>query len=333
MNMENEKQEQEKPQTTALASVTMTERGLQPSTIEEAWRFANALSRSSFVPVEYKGNPDNCLIAIDLSQRLGIPWLMLMQHLYLVHNRPALDSAITTALVNQSGQFIDPLEYEVEGKNALDKDFRVRAYATRKSTGKVLYGPWINWQLVKAEGWDSKTGSKWKSMPDQMFHYRAASWFQRRYCPELTMGMITSEELQETAPPEPERKVVESTELEPPNKGVAGLRDKLSAQKEKEKEIEQHAADKFGSPEEVEAGKKRKAEQEGQQAAEQTTEKEKKTKKKTKKTKKTKDTNDEIKDPESHENPERQCSKGHRFTEPFISGIGDELCPKCFEKL
>jgi hypothetical protein len=51
--------------------------------------------------------------------------------------------------------------------------------------------------MVKAEGWDSKSGSKWKSIPSQMFCYRAAAFFGRLYCPERLLGMQTAEELQD----------------------------------------------------------------------------------------------------------------------------------------
>lgn len=49
--------------------------------------------------------------------------------------------------------------------------------------------------MINAEGWASKNGSKWKTMPDQMFIYRAAAFWQRAYAPELGMGLITTEEL------------------------------------------------------------------------------------------------------------------------------------------
>lgn len=42
-------------------------------------------------------------------------------------------------------------------------------------------GATIDWALVKAEGWDAKSDSKWKSIPEQMFIYRAASFWGRQY--------------------------------------------------------------------------------------------------------------------------------------------------------
>src|SRR5690606_30257447 len=44
-------------------------------------------------------------------------------------------------------------------------------------------------------GWSSKNGSKWKTMPDQMFVYRAAAFWQRAYAPDLGMGLQTQEEI------------------------------------------------------------------------------------------------------------------------------------------
>ena len=178
-------------------NVAMTKNGLMPTNIDDGYRFAQMIARSRIIPTNYQNQPDNCLVAIDLSLRWNVPWLVVMQHVYMVHDRPALDSALCIALTNKSGIFVDPIEYEVDGDDARKEDFRVRAYAVRKSTGKKLFGPWIDYQLVRGEGWDkAKKGfpSKWTTMPDQMFHYRAAAWFQRRYCPEVAMGMLTTDE-------------------------------------------------------------------------------------------------------------------------------------------
>lgn len=217
----------EAPKSIEKANLAMTRRGFEPTTIEEAYRFAQALSESGMVPDRYRGKPRDCLVVLDLSARLGCSWLAIMQHVYSVYGRVSMESALVSALVNQSGIFVDPLEYEVQGKDVSNDDYKVRAYAKRKSTGTVLYGPWIDWKLVKAEGWYGKKDSKWQSMPEQMFHYRAASWFQRRHCPEVTMGMLTTDEAAELPP-----KHVESTVVEP---GVAALKERLTEREKAQK--------------------------------------------------------------------------------------------------
>lgn len=178
-------------------ALPMTQVGFQPVDMESAYRMSEWMAQSDMMTPSYRGKPANCLFLLDMSMGLGVRWQFLMQHLYMVHDRPALDAQATLGLINRSSLFTDPLEYEVEGDDPRDKNYRVRAYATREATGKVLYGPWIDWMLVRGEGWDKKSGSKWLTMPEQMFHYRAASWFANRHCPEVKMGMPTLEEAQE----------------------------------------------------------------------------------------------------------------------------------------
>ena len=194
------------------ADVALTKNGLMPKTMEEAWRYANALAKTVFVPATYQGKPEDCLIAIDMAQRLGVAPLMFLQNTYIVHGRPGMEAKLVIALVNNSGFFADPLEYEIDGGEDPDKKtYRVRAFATRAKTGKVLYGPWITWAVVDKEGWAKKPGSKWLTMPGLMFAYRAASWFCNMHCPEVKMGMATTQELDDMDLP----KHVESTTLEP----------------------------------------------------------------------------------------------------------------------
>ena len=60
--------------------------------------------------------------------------------------------------------------------------------------------PEVTIRMAKAEGWYSKNGSKWQTMPELMLHYRAATLFARTYCPEITLGMQTSEEVIDITP-------------------------------------------------------------------------------------------------------------------------------------
>ena len=55
----------------------------------------------------------------------------------------------------------------------------------------------VDMDMAKDEGWLSKNGSKWKTMPQLMLRYRAASFFSSLNCPELTMGLYTKEEMQD----------------------------------------------------------------------------------------------------------------------------------------
>lgn len=52
-------------------------------------------------------------------------------------------------------------------------------------------------QWCMQKGWFSKDGSKWRTMPELMLRYRAASFFGRLYAPDILYGMQTTEEVED----------------------------------------------------------------------------------------------------------------------------------------
>lgn len=184
--------------------LTEQQRQLAPRTDAEnafalAVRKAKALSASSLAPKEYQGeqNLGNAMIALEVAERIGASPLMVMQNLYVVHGRPSWSSTFLIATVNACGRFT-PLRFETIGDDPEADSYRVRAVAKDKDSGEVCEGPWITWKMVKAEGWHSKSGSKWKTIPSLMFNYRAAAFWSRLFAPELSLGIHTADEMQDT---------------------------------------------------------------------------------------------------------------------------------------
>lgn len=48
--------------------------------------------------------------------------------------------------------------------------------------------------MAKAEGWATKSGSKWRTMPELMIRYRSAAMWGRLYVPELLVGITHTQE-------------------------------------------------------------------------------------------------------------------------------------------
>lgn len=161
---------------------------------ENAQRMAKALASSAMVPDTYRGeaNLGSCLIALEMANRIGANVLSVMQNLYVIHGKPAWSSQFLIACVNASGRF-SPLRYRMTGTAGTDS-YGCVAWATDK-TGEKLESPEITIGIAKAEGWASKNGSKWKTMPELMLRYRTATLFARLYAPELTMGIHTDDEV------------------------------------------------------------------------------------------------------------------------------------------
>lgn len=179
-----------------LAPYAMSDVEVATRTFELAQRKAKLYSESTLVPKDFQRNIANCLIAMNLANRLAADELMVMQNLYVVHGRPGWSSQFLIATCNQSGRF-SAIRFEFFGAPGTD-GWGCRAWATEKATGERLQGADITIALAKKEGWFSKTGSKWASMPQQMLMYRSAAWFVRVYAPELAMGLPTAEELRDT---------------------------------------------------------------------------------------------------------------------------------------
>lgn len=158
---------------------------------ENAQRMAKALSTSTMVPKEYQGNMGNCLIALDMSDRLKLSPFAVMQSLYLVNGRPSWSSQFITTVINKSGRFRRPLMFDVKGKG---KDLSCIAW-TEDLEGNRIEGIEITMKMAEDENWISKSGSKWKTMPEQMIRYRAASFFGRLHCPDLIMGVYAEDEI------------------------------------------------------------------------------------------------------------------------------------------
>jgi hypothetical protein len=179
------------------------------------WRGGKFLAESSLVPPQYQKHPANCMIALNMAHRMNADPLMVMQNLYIVHNRPAWSAQFLIACFNKCGRF-SSIRFQFFGERGQDS-WGCRATATELATGEVLTGPDITIEMAKKDGWFAKNGSKWPTIPEQMLRYRAAAWFIKTAAPEIAMGFHTVDEVRdgygaydadadviETAPTQPE---------------------------------------------------------------------------------------------------------------------------------
>jgi hypothetical protein len=165
---------------------------------ELADRKANALAHSDIVPAAYKGNKANCLLALNMAHRMGCDPLMVMQNVYVIQGRPSMSSQFLIAAFNKSGTF-SAIKYEFTGTEGQDS-WGCRASAIEKETGEKHTGTLVSIAMAKAEGWATKGGSKWKTMPELMLRYRAAAFFIRQAAPEIALGFQTDDEVRDVTP-------------------------------------------------------------------------------------------------------------------------------------
>jgi hypothetical protein len=160
---------------------------------EDAQRIAKALASSTLIPPQFQGQQGfpNCLVALEIAGRMNISPFLCMQHLHIIHGRPSWSSAFIIAMVNGCGRFT-PLRFEVSGEG---DSLACYAVATDIKTNQELKGPTITMTMAKKEGWATKSGSKWITMPELMIRYRAAAFWGRLFAGDLLVGLQTQEEV------------------------------------------------------------------------------------------------------------------------------------------
>ena len=165
------------------------------TSIDRAWKFASLLSESAIIPDTFRNNTASCLIALDMANRMHRNPMEVMQAMYIVHGKPGFSSSFLISLINSCGLF-ERLRFEYVGEPG--KETRgCRAWTIEKRTGEKLVGPLITLKMARDEKWTANN-KKWENMPDVMLSYRAASFFSRAYCPDLTGGFHSSDELSDS---------------------------------------------------------------------------------------------------------------------------------------
>ena len=177
--------------TTPVSSVYKNE-----GSFELHQRMAKSLAQSELVPIHYQGQKGlpNCLVALEMANRMNISPLVVMQNMNVIQGKPSWSAQFIIATITGCGRF-ENLDYEMNGEK---ENLKVRCTATRIKDGKQINGSWVSIAMARAENWVKN--SKWKSMPEHMLKYRAATFFGRQYVADLLLGIQTEDEIVEIQP-------------------------------------------------------------------------------------------------------------------------------------
>lgn len=175
---------------------------------------ASTLANSTMVPDDFRGNPQNCMIALELAMRVNMSVLMVMQNIQIIYGKPTWTSKLIIALINQSGRYT-PLKFRITEEpeariikgtifiakgqtkevSINEKNKTCVAFAHDRLTGELVEGPPVSLEMAVKEGWYHKAGSKWQTMPELMLRYRAGSFFGNTNCSDILLGMQSYDEV------------------------------------------------------------------------------------------------------------------------------------------
>jgi len=163
---------------------------------EFAQRQAKSLCESNLVPISYQGQKGlpNCLVAIEMSKRMKLSPLTVMQNLNVIHGRPTWSAQFISSQIMGCGRF-ENFDYLVKGEG---ETLEVQCIAKRIEDQKLIKGTAVSMRMARLEGWTKNP--KYTSMPELMLRNRAATFFGRQYIPDLLLGVQTSEEVVDIQP-------------------------------------------------------------------------------------------------------------------------------------
>lgn len=161
---------------------------LAPRSFEEAWRFAQVMAKSTMVPRDYLGKPENIMVAIQMGDEIGLGPMQAMQNISIIQGRPSVWGDAALALVLGS----PVCEYVHETHEGEGDALTAVCEAKRKGAPHPVRVTFGIANAKKAQLW-GKSGP-WQQYPERMLKLRARGFALRDAFPDVLRGVITTEE-------------------------------------------------------------------------------------------------------------------------------------------
>jgi hypothetical protein len=162
---------------------------LAPATFAELVQFAELAAKSQLVPKDYRNNPADILLAVQLGGEVGLRPMQALQNIAVINGRPAVWGDALPGLRKASPVYEDLIEtWEGEA----DPDF-LTAVCTAKRRGAAPVTARFSVQDAKRAGLWTKEGP-WRAYPRRMLQMRARSFALRDAFPDVLNGLIAVEE-------------------------------------------------------------------------------------------------------------------------------------------
>ena len=178
--------------TTQKNQISVSNKGLQLSTLDDMWRFAQCVVKSGFAPKGME-KPESVLIAVEMGYEVGLSPMAALQNTAVVNGRPTIYGDAALALVRGSG-LLDFYEEKQVGAKGKD-DFGYCVTAKRKGDSSS-YSETFTVADAKVAGLWGKPGP-WTQYPARMLKFRARGFLLRDAFGDVLKGMRTYEEVRD----------------------------------------------------------------------------------------------------------------------------------------
>ncbi len=168
--------------------------GVQLATLEDAYRFANAIVSSGFAPKGME-KPEAVLVALQLGAELGLTPMAALQNTAVINGRPGIFGDAALALVRASGLLESYVEKEIGKRNEDGWGYEI----TAKRKDSEPHTDTFTVADAKAAKLWGKSGP-WTDYPKRMLKFRCRGYVLRDVFGDVLKGLRTVEELRDTPP-------------------------------------------------------------------------------------------------------------------------------------
>lgn len=160
---------------------------LVPTNLGEAMKYAELMAKTDLVPKDFKGKPENVLIAVQMGAEVGLSPIQSIQNIAVINGRPTMWGDAVLALVQDS----DKMEWIKENDDGETATCTVK----RRGYPDPAVRTFSNDDARKA-GLDKKAGT-WQTYKKRMRQMRARAFALRDNFADVLKGLAIREEVED----------------------------------------------------------------------------------------------------------------------------------------
>jgi hypothetical protein len=172
-------------------SVAFGHRGIEISTLEDAFRMATAFHKSGLAPRSF-ASPEAIFVALQAGAELGLSPFQSLQILTVISGKVGIGGDGALALVKGSPvcEYVKPVRYD---GTPMNDDFAAVVESKRVGDPEPLVTSFSVGDARLAGLWGGR--GPWQQYPKRMLYYRALGFNLRDNFPDVLRGIKTAEEL------------------------------------------------------------------------------------------------------------------------------------------
>lgn len=198
--------------------------------MDKMLKFAEMMATSRItIPKHLQGNSGDCFAIVMQSMQWGMNPFAVAQKTHLVNGVLGYEAQLVNAVINARAPITTRLNYEwfgdwskINGKTSNDADVGVIVSATLRGENEPR-----TLSISMAQVGAVRNSPLWVADPRQQIAYLATKRWSRLHCPDVILGVNTTDELEDYAP----RDVTPASE-KPTTTKTSSVRDKVAARKQ-----------------------------------------------------------------------------------------------------